>query len=49
MAHTLIELYNNLLTYEGNIVYVVFADGTTEPYFHEVVLLLLLNCADVLE
>lgn len=44
MSHTLIQLYKNLLTYDGHDVYVVFDD--TEPYFHAKQLCQLLGYVD---
>ncbi len=46
MAHTFIQLYKNLLKYDGKNVYVAFADNTTEPYFHAKQLCELLGYVD---
>jgi len=46
MPRSFIQLYENLLTYDGNDVYVVFADNTTDVYFHAKQLCLLLGYRD---
>ncbi len=46
MANTLIQLYKNLLIYDGNDVYIAFADNTTEPFFHAKQLSQLLGYVD---
>jgi len=46
MAKTLIQLYKNIFTYDGDDVYMAFADNTTEPYFHAKQLAKLLGYVD---
>jgi prophage antirepressor-like protein len=46
MAKKLIDIYNRILTYNDNSVYIAFSDKTLEPFFHAKQVCLLLNYKD---
>ena len=47
MTNKLIDLYNNILEYNSNTVYIAFHSRTQEPYFHAKQICILLNYKDI--